>query len=325
MKKDDDQLKSRNNIFNFNINFNDFINIKYNNDYFNLKNKKESNNIFTSNIIETPSLNPYKESIDPLINCENSEYTNLIGTNINNIFPLEEGEENENNTNNKNKEKDNKSVSKFKVKKIYRKKSNNKQIFDVRKVLKLGRIKKNSNKKGKHDKFQKDNVIRRFKVFLMRNIYNYLNNSFIINANKDKNNIVNVLQRISSFNSKSISKKDNIKWLYSKIKDVFSENLKKFICFDLDYNKKLINKVYEEGKEKKTIYILDKTIKEMWLAYINDDKNNDFVGFETIKHDIKKLRKIGETEKYINLYVKIANDFENIFNEINPRNTRKKK
>ena len=325
MLNHNDKIKTRKDIFNFNINFNNFINLKQNNDYFIEKNKKESNNFLSSNIIEIPSLNPYKESIDPLINYENSENYPLICTSFNNIIPLEEREENENIIDRKNKEKDKKSLSKFLVKKTFRKNNCKNQIFEVRKVLKLGRIKKNSNKKGKHDKFQKDNVIRRFKVFLMRNIYNYINNSFIINNNKDKNNIVNVLQRISSFNSKSISKKDNIKWLNSKIKDVFSENLKKFICFDLDYNKKLINKVIHEGKEKKTIYILDKTIKEMWYAYINDDKNNDFLGFETIKHDIKKLRKIGETEAYISLYVKIANDFENIFNEINPRNKRKKK
>ena len=161
------------------------------------------------------------------------------------------------------------------------------------------------------------------KVFLMRNIYNYINDSFIINTNKDKNNKINFLQRISSFNSKSISKKDNIKWLNSKIKDVFSENLKKYICYDLDYNKKLINKIIQEGKEEKTIYIFNKTIKEMWFAYINDDKNNDFIGFETIKDDIKKLRKIGETEVYIDLYIKIANNFENIFKKINPRKKKK--
>ena len=211
-------------------------------------------------------------------------------------------------------------MTKFKIKK-----TNKKPIFIVKKIVKLGRIKKNSQKKGKHDKYQRDNVIRRFKVFLMKNIYNYINHSFIINNNKEKDNTVNVLQRISSFNSKSISKQDNIKWFYSKIKDVFSENLKKFFCYDLDYNKKLINKVIQEGKEKNTIYILNKTIKEMWFAYINDDKNNDFKGFETIKHDIKKLRKIGETEAYIDLYIQIANDFENIFNEINPRKTRRKK
>ena len=247
-----------------------------------------------------------------------------MGKNIKNILSVEESENlqiiDENEKENKKKGK-----SKFIIKKQFNNNNNKKPIFKIKKILKLGRIKKNSNKKGKHDKFQRDNVIRRFKVFLMRNIYNYLNNSFIINNNKDENNKVNILQRISSFNSKSISKKDNIKWFYSKIKNVFSENLKKFICFDLDYNKKVINKIIEEGKEKQTIYILNKSIKEMWLAYINDDKNNDFIGFETLKNDIIKLRKKGETEAYINLYIKIANDFENIFNDINPRKVRRKK
>ena len=60
----------------------------------------------------------------------------------------------------------------------------------------MERIKKNSNKKGKNDKFQKDN----------RNIYNYINNSFIINQNQKENYKVNALKRISSFHEKSISK-----------------------------------------------------------------------------------------------------------------------
>ena len=314
------QIKTKTNLLFFNNN--ELSKKKQVEDIYNYKNKKESNNAFSPNIIEISSLNQYKESIDPLVSDDNSDFSPLIyGSTIKNMISLEEREEDENeNTNNMKKRVDNNnSISKFIVKKI-----NKKQIFKVKKILKLGRIKKNSHKKGKHDKFQKDNVIRRFKVFLMRNIYNYINDSFIMNTNKDKNNKIIFLQRISSFNSKSISKKDNIRWLNSKIKDVFSEHLKKFICFDLDHNKKLINKVIQEGKEKNTINILNKTIKEMWFAYINDDKNNDFKGFETIKHDIKKLRKIGETEAYIDLYIKIANDFENIFNEITPRISRKK-
>ena len=313
-------LKAKTNGF-FSIN-NEYIKRKQDEYFYNNKNKKESNNVSSPNIIEISSLNQYKEYIDPLNNDENSEFSRLIlSSTIKNIMPLEEREEdeNENILNIKKRDYNNKSISKFIVNKIYKKK-----IFKIKKILKLGRIKKNSNKKGKHDKFQRDNVIRRFKVFLMRNIYNYLNNSFIVNVNKDENNKINILQRISSFNSKSISKKENIKWFYSKIKDVFSENLKKFVCFDLDYNKKKINKVIQEGKEKKTIYILNKTIKEMWFVYINDDKSNDFVGFKTIKDDIIKLRKNGETEAYIALYVKTAKDFENIFNEINPRISKKK-
>ena len=307
---------AQNNVLNYN---NDFLYLKSENDVFINNNEKKLNLFFSPNILDISTLNQMKESIDPLYDEENSQFSQLIlGPNIKNIFSIEESEIKEKETNKITK-------SKFIIKKQNINSNNKNKIFKTKKVLKPGRIKKNSSKKGKHDKFQKDNIIRRFKVFLMRNIFNYINNSFIINTNKDENNRVNVLQRISSFNSKSISKQDNIKWLNSKIKDVFSENLKKFICFDLDYNKKLINKIIQEGKEKKTIYILNKTIKEIWIAYINDDKNNNFIGFETIKHDIIKLRKLGETEAYINLYIKVANDFENIFNEINPRKTRRKK
>lgn len=316
---------TRQNLFNSNDNI--YINLKFDNDFSIHKFNEESNPFYPQSLLDISSL---KESTDSLIEAENSEFQSLIGANLvnienmENILPIEEKEEeNENIYNLKNNIIKNK--SKFIVKKEKNRNNDRNLIFMVKKVLKLGRIKKNSNKKGKHDKFQKDNIIRRFKVFIMKNIYNYINNSFLINQNKNQKYRVNVLQRISSFHEKSISKNDNIKWFYSQIKDIFSENLKKFICFDFDYNKKLINKIYEERKETKTIYILDKTIKEIWFAYINDDINNDFIGFETIKDDINKLRRIGESEKYIKLYINIANNFEKIFQNIYPRNSRKKK
>ena len=304
------------NIFNFN---DDCMNVKLENDFSIHEFKKESNSYFSPNLLDISSI---KESTEPLIDYNNSEFSSLIITN--NILSFEEGEEDENIYNLKNKLDKKKSECTFIVKKELNRHKNKNQIFKIKKMKKLGRIKTNSNQKGIHDKFQQDNIIRRFKVFFMRNIYNYINNSFLINQNQKHIYKVNILKRISSFHEKSISKKNNIKWFYSQIKDIFSENLKKFICFDFDYNKKLINKIYEEGKETKTIFILDKTIRELWLAYINDDKNNDFIGFETIKDDLQKLRSKGESEKYINLYVNIVNNFENIFQGINPRNPRKK-
>ena len=302
---------------------NDYFDKKIENDFFIHKFQIETNPFFSPNLTDTSTLNQLKDSFDTLNNDENSEFPPLfIGPNLKDIYSIEEfGEENIYQFQKKFK---NNSILKFIVNKSFKKIKGS--IFNIEKVIKLGRIKKNSNKKGKHDKYHKDNIIRRFKVFIMKNIYTYINNSF--NINNVDNNIykkINILKKISSFNTKSSSKKDNIAWLNSKIKDIFSENLtSKIVSFDSDYNKKLINKIYLEGKEKKVIYILDKTIKEIWIAYINDDKNNDFMGFETIKHDIKKLRAMGETEYYIRLYVKMANNFENIFNSINPRNIRKK-
>ena len=164
--------------------------------------------------------------------------------------------------------------------------------------------------------------IRKFKAFLIRNIFNYINKSF--NSYK-KNKELMGLKKISSVQTKLISKKENLLWLNSQIKDIFSQNLTtKIVSFDKDYNIKLIDKLYKEGKEEKVINILNKTIKDLWRAYINDDANQNFRGFETLKNDIDKLKKIGESEKYIELYVNVAKKFEDIFNEINPRNIKLK-
>ena len=57
------------------LNNNDFIKKKLDEGIYYNKNKNESNNVFSPNIIET-SLNQYKESsIDPLINTDNSDFS----------------------------------------------------------------------------------------------------------------------------------------------------------------------------------------------------------------------------------------------------------
>ena len=71
---------------------------------------------------------------------------------------------------------------------------------------------------------------------------------------------------------KTISKEDNVKWLNSKLKNFFSQNIsKKLLNFDNNYNMNLIKRIYEKNEEKKVIEVLEKTIKEMLDIYINDD------------------------------------------------------
>lgn len=43
----------------------------------------------------------------------------------------------------------------------------------------------------------------------------------------------------------------------------------------------------------------------MWNL-LNDDINNDFPGFNTIKDDIKKFRDLHESEEYIEFYINIC-------------------
>ena len=198
------------------------------------------------------------------------------------------------------------------------------KVFSIKKIKKLGRIKKNSHKKGKHDKYNRDNIIRKFKVKLMNSLYDYINRSFIINTNRQTRKI-KIIKKLSSKGTKSIKKEDNIKWFNSQIKNVFSQNIStKIAHYDLDYNSKLINKIYLKGQEKNVINILDKTIKEMWFVYVNDDRENNHKGFHTLKDKIKEFKIKGEEEKYIETFIKIAKKFEEIFSNIKSRKKIKK-
>ena len=216
-----------------------------------------------------------------------------------------------------NKYKNEKTSHKFEVIRVSKEKD--KKIFSIKKTMKLGRIKKNSNKIGKHNKYRGDNIIRKFKVLLMNNIYDYINKSFIINNNNTNKKHLYLLKRLSSYNVKLMSKRDNIIWLNSSVKYIFSQKISsKIFSFNSNYNKKIINKIYEEKTELKVIDILNKAVREMWGIYINDN-DESYTSFTKLKDDIIKLKNIGETEYYIALYIQIAKKFEEIINKIIPR------
>jgi len=75
----------------------------------------------------------------------------------------------------------------------------------------------------------------------------------------------------------------------------------------------------KKNEEKRVIKILEKTVKEMWIIYINDDKHNEFPGFNTINYDMNKFKELNESDEYINLFISISNNFEKIFHKIKPR------
>ncbi len=57
----------------------------------------------------------------------------------------------------------------------------------------------------------------------------------------------------------------------------------------------------------------------MWLIYINDNDDESYLGFNKLKDDIIKLKKNGETEYYINLFINISHNFEKILNNTTPK------
>lgn len=197
-------------------------------------------------------------------------------------------------------------------------------IFDIKKVPKLGRSRKTTLRKGKHNKLSQDNLIRRFKVKLINNIYEYINSLFNINNyGKSKKPII-ILKKVNPSIGRSISKQDNIDWLNTTLKYYFSNNVSiKFSNYSYDYNEKLIARIYEKKQEKKVISILDQKIKDMLYIYRTDDIHQMYPGFKTLKDDIEAFKKQGESNLYIQMFMLIANTFEQRINNLNPRKKRK--
>ena len=169
-------------------------------------------------------------------------------------------------------------------------KKQKKKIFKIGKDNKnKGRIKKNTNFIGKHDKFSEDNIIRKFKGRFIEKCRIYINKEykrFLSNKNETKN-IKILLQRISPKLSKKIKKEDNLKWLNSKLYKVFSEKVSvKCSLYDPDYNKKEIQKLYKENEAKNIINILERSVKEMLNAFIQ----NKIPGIDSLNGDIKELK-----------------------------------
>ena len=146
---------------------------------------------------------------------------------------------------------------------------------------------------------------------------NYINSCFLINKNKEPRNHIKVIKNISYLNYNLISKDNNLIWFNTKIKDIFSQNIScKFSNFESNHNKNLINRIYKKREEKKVINIMEKTIKDMWILYIKETKDNNYLGFKTLKDHINDFKKNGETEEFIKKYKNISIEFEKIFNSI---------
>jgi len=144
----------------------------------------ESFNIYNKNIVFN------NNTIDPPNSIKNKTITK-------NLFISKEKNKIKKNNNKENQIKD----SNYEKKNI---------IFDIKKTIKLGRIKKLSKRKGKHDKYKRDNIIRKFKVHLIKNVLNFINSCFLINKNFSSNDHIKVLKKLSSFKIKLISKEENL-------------------------------------------------------------------------------------------------------------------
>ena len=206
---------------------------------------------------------------------------------------------------------------------------NKEKIFKIDKGNKnKGRIKKNSNLKGRHNKFSEDNIIRKIKCRFLEKCRMYINNEYRKYKLKHRHQIKkdDWIQRINPKVSRIIKRDDNLKWLKSKLYEIYSEKVSvKCSLHKPDHNKKEIEKLLKKNKAKDVINILNKSVKEMFYIFCNNIK---IEGFETLDDDVRSLKEklIKDKEYNIDIYLEkyknVVKSFEAIFIKKNSRNNK---
>ena len=164
-----------------------------------------------------------------------------------------------------------------------------KQIFMIQKIKKE-KIKKKGRRnsketflfKSKHDKNSSDNMRKKIKRQFIKSIIKYINQLL----QKNQKSKILIYKIIPDFCNAS-KKEDNNKYLSMTLRELFSSDLgNKFKNINKDYNKNNIEKLYKKNKPEEIIKFLNKTIKEAYEIYINDEIP-DF----SLYNDLKEIEK----------------------------------
>ena len=203
---------------------------------------------------------------------------------------------------------------------------------DKKKITQYGRkkqIEKDQGKKGLHTRDDEDNKIRKIKSYFGKDIYNFIKGSFIDKSNE--------FMKLEISINKNLKKEFNENLFKMKLKDIYFnyEISEKYVHYEKDTNKKLIDKIYKEQKEIAVIKILNLTYIEAFDIFrrkikeekdINQELKNKIIGtdfldtkkFKDFDYFIEKIRKEeknknSDIEEYINDIKSLCLHFEEWF------------
>ena len=174
---------------------------------------------------------------------------------------------------------------------------------------------------GKHNKYCYDNITRKFKSKLFESILNFLNSSLkkveIENTRKfSKKKVYSkpVFLKINQEIIKNINVDYNQKLLKSTIKEIFSTNISiKMKNYGFEHNRKVIEKIYEEKNQTKTIGILERTLLECLKQFRGTNYYEELEGLENQYKIVIENMKENETDEYIQLFEDFMNRFEEYY------------
>ena len=265
---------------------------------------KENHTINTFSIINTT-----KKESKVIIKEDNGEISNSLNT------ETDEGK-NEKNFENKNDIIDQeKEITCIEIPESEPKLLSKKRYFNVESKKKAGRKPKYSTSNGEHTKYSYDNILRKIKVKFFHKLIKYINGKIISKYNGIVKKLIPLKGEISQDNTI----KFNIQLMNSKLKDIFSNNEinGKFRVCDKDYNKNVIDSIYE-NKIQELIDLLELTFLEVFNIF-RDSNETKINGFDNLNTVIDELKLKEGDNDYINKFKEVAMDFENYYLQKKPR------
>ena len=149
----------------------------------------------------------------------------------------------------------------------------NKQIFKTKKAKKQGRRKlgKIYSNEPRHDKFSKDNIIKKIMNHFIQSTLNYINekyNEFLKNNNRRSQPL---LHKIINTTSKFVTKKKISKLFKAKARDLFTMDISKRCSrSNPKDNRNRIEKLYSQNEANEVKEILNKSLNELYGEYMNN-------------------------------------------------------
>ena len=201
-----------------------------------------------------------------------------------------------------------------------------------------GRKKKNSGEIGAHNKFSKDNMMRKLKNKAMESARKLINRVIKNEANNDFKNFREI-RKIEGIYSQELNIKFNFWFYFQPLKNIFQFKMSsKYSKGDLNSNNNLINKICsKETKNKfpKTNKLLEMKFHEYYHHIFLGEKQNWYLDFDIKEKDnkyqldyflnngVSKLEK--DYIRYKNTMYNLACKYESFFLKKNPRLTGNKK
>ena len=176
-----------------------------------------------------------------------------------------------------------------------------------------------SDKKIVHDKFWNDNIIQKIKIHFLKEARNYVNSEYkkYFKKKYPKGKYRKLIKMTERNYENYLNNKNKQAFLLIKLSDILSGKVSNRYSNEIDkinYNKKNIEKLIEEGEPKNLVDFISKTMEDTYEIYIREGENK--IQEFNFENDLCKIKDEinGKGESYKEKYKNIAKDLLKIIN-----------